>query len=164
MHFKEDIALKGRLRIFLNDELVVDDENLVVDTGKSWAAKMLGGQGNPITMMKVGNNSAAPDALQYELVGTVLADLPLTNPGGDVYVNTIEFIATAGPGIADGPIQECGLWASGAPEGVTNPPGETMVARKAFAVVNKGPTDVMSFIWTLIVVEEGGHGQSEIYQ
>ena len=142
MKIQEQITLKGRLRIELNGVTVVDDDNLVVNMGKEWAAKMLGGVGKIVNKMKVGNNGAIPDPLQTKLVGTVLAELPLTNPGGDVYVNTIEFIATAQPGQATGNIQECGLFSQ----------IDEMVARKSFAQVNKGVSDIMSFIWTLTVV------------
>jgi len=142
MRIQEKITLKGRLQVFLNDEKVVDDENMVVDSGKAWAASMLGGIGQPVMKMKVGNNSSPPDLLQTTLLGDILADLPLTNPGGDVYVNTIEFIATAQVGVATGPVQEVGLFTA----------ANLMVARKAFPVVNKGVTDIMSFIWTLTVI------------
>lgn len=142
MKMHDTIKLKGRLRIELNGVTVVDDDNLVVELGKRWAAKMLAGVGSIITTMRVGTNGAPPDPLQEDLVGTQLAVLPLTTPGGDVYENTIEFIATAQPGIATGSVQECGLFSS----------SDEMVARKAFAPVNKGVSDVMSFIWVLTVI------------
>lgn len=142
MKMREGLKLEGRLQIFLNDEKVVDDRNLIVDTGRAWAAEMLGGNGQPVTSMKIGDNGAKPTVLDTALIGTVIAELPLTNPGGDVFGNSIEFAATAQVGVGVGGLQEVGLFSS----------GTVLVARKAFPLVNKGPTDVMSFIWTLTVI------------
>lgn len=151
---KDSITIKGRLQIKLNGVTVVDDENMVVASGKEWAAKMLGGIGKTVNRMKVGNNGGQPNELQTDLLSAFDPDtgnppaggefewIPLTNPGGDVYVNTIEFIATAQPGVATFAIKECGLFSQ----------LDEMVARKAFGEVNKGPSDIMSFIWTLTVI------------
>lgn len=144
----DKITITGRLQIQLNGKTVVDDNNMVVNTGKEWAAKMLGGVGQIVTRMKIGNNGGAPDLLDTDLLasgvpGGEVKWLHLTNPGGDVYVNTIEFIATLPPGEAF-VVRECGLF--------DNESSNTLIARKAFAEVNKGVNDVMSFIWTLTVV------------
>jgi len=142
MEINDGVRLVGRLQVFLNDKKVVDDKNLVTDLGCEWAAKMLGGIGKPITKMIIGDNSAAAQPSDTGIVGTKLGEVLLTNPGGDVYVNTIEYIATATAGVAVGPVCEVVM------ANVNN----EMFARKGFAVVNKGPTDVMSFIWTVTVL------------
>ena len=140
---KDNITIKGRLQIQLNGKTVVDDSNMVVDTGREWAARMLGGTGNIITRMKLGNNGGDPDPLDTDLLGDQKKWLQLTNPGGDVYVNTIEFISTFAPG-EPFVVRECGLF--------DNESSNVLIARKAFAEVNKGINDIMSFIWTLTVV------------
>ena len=57
-------------------------------------------------------------------------------------MNTVEFIATASPGVATGPMREVVIY---------NSLGK-ILARKSFPTVNKDVNDVVSFIWTVTIL------------
>jgi hypothetical protein len=137
-----NLKIRGHLQIRLNGEIVVDDHNLIVDVGKAWAASMLGGSQDYIVTLKTGSVGTAPDPLDMDLADPNPVSVALSNPGGDVYNNVIEYVGTLEEQVGTGEIKEAGLFSR---NGV-------MLARKAFPVINKMQDDVMTIAWTITVV------------
>ena len=142
MKAQDKLSMVGRLQVFKNGVRCVDDKNLIVDMGTAWVAEMIIGDGVPMSVMRIGDSQAKPLPTDEDIQGNLLGEIPMTNNNGTAYVNTVEFIASAAPGIATGPVQEVVI---------ANQFG-TILARKAFATVNKDVNDVMSFIWTVTVL------------
>lgn len=139
MKFDSNLAMKGRLTIAINDEIVQEIDNLVVTTGKGYvASRMKDATATAMSHMAIGTGSTAA-AVGDTALGGESARVALTSTtvsGAD-----ITYVATFGAGTGTAAITEAAvLNASSA---------GTMLCRTVFAVVNKGASDSMSVTWTV---------------
>lgn len=145
----DEIKAKGALVVSLYDaQGNLKDErrinNLVVTTGKSYIAGVLGPTPPSLmNAMAIGTGTTAPAAgdtsLQTE-IGT-RASLTVSQTGG---TPTVSYTATFGPGNGTGALTEAGLFNSASS-------GGTMLARTTFSVVNKGTSDTISITWSITI-------------
>ncbi|MAO23321.1 MAG: hypothetical protein CMJ25_21420 [Phycisphaerae bacterium] len=139
MQFESNLAMKGRLTITINDEVVQEVDNLVVTTGKGYvASRMKDATTTAMSHMAIGTGSTAA-AVGDTALGGESARVALTSTavsGADV-----TYVATFGAGTGTAAITEAAvLNASSA---------GTMLCRTVFAVVNKGQSDSMVVTWTV---------------
>ncbi len=139
MEINSTLAMKGRLTIAINDEVVRDIDNLVVTTGKNYvASRMKDATTTAMSHMAVGTGSTAA-ATGDTALGGEAARVALTSTavsGADV-----TYSATFAAGTGTGALTEAAvLNASSA---------GTMLCRTVFAVVNKGVSDQMTVTWVV---------------
>lgn len=137
----DDLKLKGKLTIALNDEVVQEVDNLVVTAGKGYvASRIKDASATAMSHMAIGSgttNPAASDtALETEL-GRV--SLTSTSVSGAV----VTYVATFGAGTGTGAVTEAGILNASS--------SGTLLCRTEFNVVNKGSSDSMTVTWTVTV-------------
>tara|TARA_B100001063_G_C16740624_1_gene544596 strand:+ start:698 stop:1126 length:429 start_codon:yes stop_codon:yes gene_type:complete len=139
MQFESNMAMKGRLTIALNDEVVQEVDNLVVTTGKGYvASRMKDASATAMSHMAIGTGSTAAAANDTAL-GSESARVALTSTtvsGAD-----ITYVATFGAGTGTAAITEAAVLNASS--------SGTMLCRTVFAVVNKGASDSMTITWTV---------------
>jgi hypothetical protein len=139
MQFESEMAMKGRLTIALNDEVVQEVDNLVVTTGKGYvASRMKDATATAMSHMAIGTGSTAAAANDTAL-GSESARVALTSTtvsGAD-----ITYVATFGAGTGTAAITEAAVLNASS--------SGTMLCRTVFAVVNKGASDSMTITWTV---------------
>ncbi len=139
MEINSTLAMKGRLTIAINDEVVRDIDNLVVTTGKNYvASRMKDATTTAMSHMAVGTGSTAA-ATGDTALGGEAARVALTSTavsGADV-----TYSATFPAGTGTGALTEAAVLNA-------NSSG-TMLCRTVFAVVNKGVSDQMSITWVV---------------
>ena len=139
MQFESEMAMKGRLTIALNDEVVQEVDNLVVTTGKGYvASRMKDTSATAMSHMAIGTGSTAAAASDSAL-GSESARVALTSTtvsGAD-----ITYVATFGAGTGTAAITEAAVLNASS--------SGTMLCRTVFAVVNKGASDSMTITWTV---------------
>lgn len=139
MQFESEMAMKGRLTIALNDEVVQEVDNLVVTTGKGYvASRMKDASATAMSHMAIGTGSTAAAAGDTAL-GSESARVALTSTtvsGAD-----ITYVATFGAGTGTAAITEAAVLNASS--------SGTMLCRTVFAVVNKGASDSMTITWTV---------------
>ena len=137
----DDLKLKCKLTIALNDEVVQEVDNLVVTAGKGYvASRIKDASATAMSHMAIGSgttNPAASDtALETEL-GRV--SLTSTSVSGAV----VTYVATFGAGTGTGAVTEAGILNASS--------SGTLLCRTEFNVVNKGSSDSMTVTWTVTV-------------
>jgi hypothetical protein len=139
MEINSTLAMKGRLTIAINDEVVRDIDNLVVTTGKNYvASRMKDATTTAMSHMAVGTGSTAAAAGDTALGGEA-ARVALSSTA--VSGADITYSATFPAGTGTGALTEAAvLNASSA---------GTMLCRTVFAVVNKGVSDQMTVTWVV---------------
>ena len=144
MNTQDGVALKGKLIISLNDEIVQETENLVVTVGKGWVALRMKGDSTAMTHMGLGTGTNAAAAGDTDLQ-TQHGDgrKTLTTSGGTVVGAVITFHKTFSAGVCDGAITEAGIF--------TAETGGSMLARTKFGVVNKTSLDTMTISWAITI-------------
>jgi len=139
MQFESNMAMKGRLTIALNDEVVQEVDNLVVTTGKGYvASRMKDATATAMSHMAIGTGSTAAAASDTAL-GSESARVALTSTtvsGAD-----ITYVATFAAGTGTAAITEAAVLNASS--------SGTMLCRTVFAVVNKGASDSLSVTWTV---------------
>ena len=139
MKFDSNLAMKGRLTIAINDEVVQEIDNLVVTTGKGYvASRMKDATATAMSHMAIGTGSTAA-AVGDTALGGESARVALnstTVSGAD-----ITYVATFGAGTGTAAITEAAVLNASS--------SGTMLCRTVFAVVNKGASDSMSVTWTV---------------
>ena len=139
MQFESEMAMKGRLTIALNDEVVQEVDNFVVTTGKGYvASRMKDATATAMSHMAIGTGSTAAAAGDTAL-GSESARVALTSTtvsGAD-----ITYVATFGAGTGTAAITEAAVLNASS--------SGTMLCRTVFAVVNKGASDSMTITWTV---------------
>ena len=139
MDFNSPLAMKGRLTIAINDEVVQVVDNLVVTTGKGYvASRMKDASATAMSHMAVGSGSTAAAAGDTAL-GSEAARIALTSTtvsGADV-----TYVATFGAGVGTAALTEAAILNASS--------SGTMLCRTVFPVVNKQSTDSMSVTWTV---------------
>ena len=138
--YKENLSLKGRVIVRLNDEVIQDVDNLVVTTGKNYvASRIKDATVTAMSHMAVGSGNTAAAVSQTALI-TEVARVALTsttlNNADVVYVGTFP------AGTGTGSLNEAAILNASS--------GGTMLCRVVFAgVISKGSTDSMSITWTV---------------
>ena len=142
MQFESEMAMKGRLTIALNDEVVQEVDNLVVTTGKGYvASRMKDATATAMSHMAIGTGSTAAAAGDTAL-GSEAARQPLASSNGTVVSGAdITYTATFGAGVGTAAITEAAILNASS--------SGTMLCRTVFAVVNKGASDSMTITWTV---------------
>lgn len=139
MDFNSPLAMKGRLTIAINDEVVQVVDNLVVTTGKGYvASRMKDASATAMSHMAVGSGSTAAAASDTAL-GSEAARIALTSTtvsGADV-----TYVATFGAGVGTAALTEAAILNASS--------SGTMLCRTVFPVVNKQGTDSMSVTWVV---------------
>ena len=139
----DQISIKGALTITKNGEVVREIDNLMVDTGKTLVASRIGSNiDNFVDYMGLGTGSTAAAAGDTALVAEVnrspaASSTSVSNPLDVVFTSTFS------AGVGSGSITEAGLF-NAASSGL-------LVARTVFAVVNKGPDDIITITWTVTI-------------
>ena len=138
--YKDNLSLKGRVIVRLNDEIIQEVDNLVVTTGKNFvASRIKDATAGAMSHMAVGSGNTAAAASQTALI-TEVARVALTsttlNNADVVYVGTFP------AGTGTGSLNEAGILNASS--------GGTMLCRVVFSgVISKGSTDSMSITWTV---------------
>ena len=143
MKFDSNLAMKGRLTIAINDEIVRDIDNLVVNTGKNYvASRMAGNSPTVMSHMAIGSGTLAA-AVGNPALGNEEAIVALATAGGNASGATVTYVATfdAGTPASSAAITEAGIF-NGASSG-------TMLCRTVFDVVNKQSSDSMTVTWAV---------------
>lgn len=139
MDFNSPLAMKGRLTIAINDEVVQEIDNLVVTTGKAYvASRMKDATATAMSHMAVGTGSTAAAAGDTAL-GNESARVALTSTtvsGADVV-----YVATFGAGTGTAALTEAAILNASS--------SGTMLCRTVFSVINKGASDSMTVTWTV---------------
>ena len=139
MDLNSPLAMKGRLTIAINDEVVQVVDNLVVTTGKGYvASRMKDASATAMSHMAVGTGSTAAAAGDTAL-GSESARIALTSTtvsGADV-----TYVATFAAGTGTAALTEAAILNASS--------SGTMLCRTVFPVVNKQSTDSMSVTWTV---------------
>jgi len=136
----EDLKLKGKLKIALNDKVVQEVDNLVVTAGKNFVADRMKNNSTVMGYMAVGTGTTAAAAgnttLASESDRNALTSTTVTN-------NEVAYVGTWAAGDASVAITEAGLFSASS--------GGTMLARTVFSAVNKGASDSLTITWTITV-------------
>lgn len=139
MDFNSELAMKGRLTISINDEVVRDIDNLVVTTGKGYvASRMKDATATAMSHMAVGTGSTAAAAADTTLGGeSARVALTSTTVSGAV----VTYVATFPAGTGTAALTEAAVLNASS--------SGTMLCRTVFAVVNKSANDSMSVSWAV---------------
>jgi len=149
MNTQDGIALKGKLTISLNNEIVRETDNLIVTAGKAWVAQRMEGVSlGVMTHMAIGTGTVDP-VVGDTTLGTEVARVALTDSGGIVAGAVITFAATYP---ADTPDVTAPATAAITEAGILNAASAgTMLARTEFTAVNKGELDTMTISWAVTI-------------
>ena len=139
MDFNSELAMKGRLTISINDEVVRDIDNLVVTTGKGYvASRMKDATATAMSHMAVGTGSTAAAAADTTLGGeSARVALASTTVSGAV----VTYVATFPAGTGTAALTEAAVLNASS--------SGTMLCRTVFLTVNKSANDSMSISWAV---------------
>lgn len=143
---KENVKATGKLVITLTDEAgnikEQREENLVVSAGLAFiASRMKDATSTVMSHMAIGTNATAASAAQTTLIAEA-ARVALTSTTivtTTVANDTVQYIASFGPTVGTGAIQEAGILNASS--------SGTMLARTVFSVINKGAADTLAITW-----------------
>jgi len=137
----DDLKLKGKLTIALNDEVVQEVDNLVVTAGKGYvASRIKDASATAMSHMAIGSGTTNP-AAGDTAVETELGRVSLTSTS--VSGAVVTYVATFAAGTGTGAVTEAGILNASS--------GGTLLCRTEFNVVNKGSSDSMTVTWTVTV-------------
>lgn len=143
-----EIKLVGHVEAVLRDKngnvkqrLAIN--NLVVNTGKNWFAKVLAGESfNSMTHMAIGTSSTSASASQTALVGTELGRVAVDSKTRTD--NAVAVVATFPAGTGTGTVNEAGIFDASS--------SGTMLARVVFSgAVTKAADDELQVSWTITI-------------
>ena len=137
----DQLKMKGKLQIRLNDEVVQEVDNIVVTAGKGYvASRMKDATATAMSHMAFGSGSTAAAASDTAL-GNQLGRVALTST--TVSAAVVTYVASFPAGTGTGAVTEAGILNAAS--------GGTMLCRTVFSVVNKGASDSMTVTWTVTV-------------
>ncbi len=140
-NINDQLKMKGKLQIRLNDEVVQEEDNIVVTTGKGYvASRIKDTSATAMSHMGIGSGSTAASASDTAL-GTQLGRVALTST--NVSGAVVTYVASFAAGTGTGAVTEAGIFNASS--------GGTMLCRTVFSVVNKGASDSMTVTWTVTV-------------
>ena len=139
MQFESNLAMKGRLTIQINDDVVQEIDNLVVTTGKGYvASRMKDATTGVMSHMAIGTGSTAA-AVGDTALGGEAGRVALTSTA--VSGADITYVATFPAGTGTAAITEAAVLNASS--------SGTMLCRTVFAVVSKQSNDSMTITWTV---------------
>ena len=137
----DQLKMKGKLQIRLNDEVVQEIDNIVVTAGKGYvASRMKDATATAMSHMAIGSGSTAAAASDTAL-GNQLGRVALTST--TVSAAVVTYVASFAAGTGTGAVTEAGILNAAS--------GGTMLCRTVFSVVNKGASNSMTVTWTVTV-------------
>ena len=137
----DQLKMKGKLQIRLNDDVVQEIDNIVVTAGKGYvASRMKDATATAMSHMAIGSGSTAAAASDTAL-GNQLGRVALTST--TVSAAVVTYVASFPAGTGTGAVTEAGILNAAS--------GGTMLCRTVFSVVNKGASDSMTVTWTVTV-------------
>ena len=137
----DQLKMKGKLQIRLNDEVVQEVDNIVVTAGKGYvASRMKDATATAMSHMAIGSGSTAAAASDTAL-GNQLGRVALTST--TVSNAVVTYVASFPAGTGTGAVTEAAILNASS--------GGTMLCRTVFSVVNKGAQDSMTVTWTVTV-------------
>ena len=147
---KENIKATGVVSFELRDEFgnlrESGSKNLVVNPGLAFIASRMAGTASAVmSHMAVGTGTTAAGATQTALV-TEASRVALTSTTivtTNVASDSVQFLATFGPGFGTAALTEAGLLNAAS--------AGTMLARTVFPVINKGALDTLTLTWKIAV-------------
>lgn len=137
----DDLKITGKLTIEKNGEVVQEVDNLVVTTGKYWVIDRMKDANTVMTHMELGTDGTTAVIGNTALLAAISGSrktLTTTTSGA-----SITYTSTFAAGVGTGAVKEAGIF-----DAATS--GD-MLARTAFAVVNKGASDSMTITWTVTI-------------
>ena len=148
--FSEKIRATGQVSFVLTDEngnvKQQDSKNLVVNSGLAFiASRMIGTTAAVMSHMAIGTGTTAAADAQTALVAEATR-VALTSSAivtTTVANDSVQYVATFGPGVGTAAITEAGLFNAAS--------AGTMLARTVFAVINKGALDTLTLTWKVTV-------------
>lgn len=142
---RDSIKLTGKVKIFLNEKLVREIDNLVVTEGKEWIASRMQGVTDAVMgWVTIGTGTTAA-VIGDSTCETQVFHQALSVSGGSVAGAVITFAATIAAGDGTGAITEACIT-----NNTTVDTGD-MLARTVFPVVNKGALDSMTISWAITI-------------
>lgn len=146
----DKIKARGVVSFVLADEngnvKEQQDHNLVVDAGLAYiASRMKDATATAMSHMAVGTGTTAAADAQTALV-TESARVALTSTTivtTTVANDSIQYVATFGPGVGTAALTEAGLFNASS--------AGTMLARTVYPVINKGALDTLTITWKVTV-------------
>jgi hypothetical protein len=147
----DSIKAKGTLTLVLTDASGAvkqqDEHNLVVSTGLAYiASRMVGTSSAVMSHMAVGSNTDAANSTNTQLgvqLDTRVAISTTTIVTTNVPNDSVQYVATFGPGQSTGAITEAGVFNADV--------SGSMLCRTVFPVINKGTLDTLSITWKVSV-------------
>ena len=137
----DNLKLRGKLSIAINDKIVKETDNLVVTAGKGYvASRMKDATATALSHMAVGTSTANP-AVGDTTLGTEIARVALTST--TVSGVTVVYVGTYPAGTGTGALTESGILNASS--------GGTLFCRTEFGVINKSASDSMTITWTITV-------------
>jgi hypothetical protein len=146
MQIAESLAMKGRITITRTNAegkvtLYLEKDNLIVTTGKNFAAAaLLAASPSPFTHIAVGSGAVAP-ALADTALGSEIARSAFSSSSRAA--NVVNMSVTMGPGVGTGALTEAGIFNAST--------AGTLFSRVTFPVVNKGAADTITVTWQITV-------------
>ena len=139
----DDLKMKGRLIIQLNDEVVQEVDNLVVTTGKGYvASRMKDTTATAKSHMAVGTNKTAAAAGDTALAAEA-GRAALTSTTVNTGAGTVTYVGTFAAGTGTGALVEAGILNASS--------GGTLLCRTVYTTVNKGANDSMTITWVITI-------------
>ena len=137
----ENLKLRGKLSIAINDKIVKETDNLVVTAGKGYvASRMKDATATALSHMAVGTNTTNP-AVGDTTLGTEVARVALTST--TVSGVTVVYVGTYPAGTGTGALTESGILNASS--------GGTLFCRTEFGIISKSASDSMTITWTITV-------------
>ena len=125
----DQLKMKGKLQIRLNDEVVQEVDNIVVTAGKGYvASRMKDATATAMSHMAIGSGSTAAAASDTAL-GNQLGRVALTSTTVNTGAGTVTYVATFGAGTGTGALVEAGIFNASS--------GGTMLCRTVYTTINK---------------------------
>lgn len=116
-------------------------KNLVVQTGKNYAANKFAGKNvDTISHMALGSGTAVP-VVTDETLGNELGRSAIT--AISVNGNVVKMIASFPQGVASGEIREAGLFNN------ANPKNSIMISHAQIDIITKNPDDTITITWEI---------------
>lgn len=147
----EQIQSKGLVTIERIDSLgnvvEVKKENIIVSSGLQYlASRMKENVLNPVSFMGLGTGTTAAvignTSLENEIARVALDSVSIVTT--TIINDSVQMIATFGPGVATGPITEAGLF-----NAVSGP---LLIARTVFGVNTKTANDTIRITWKTVFI------------
>lgn len=138
----ETFALKGRIEIIKNGEVVLEKDNLIVQVGKNYlAGAVIAAASTPFVAMAIGTGTTAA-ALGDTALQTEVARQAFTS--SSVSTNVVSLSTTYAAGVGTGALTEAGILSNAVS-------GGTLLSHVVFSAVNKGALDTLTINWTITV-------------